>query len=101
MGFFKKLFPGSPAASAGRFYSFAVQCGRCGELIPGQVNLSNDLSVDYEGGRDVYFVRKTLMGSGRCFQQIQVELKFDVERRLLDRQVAGGTFSEAAPAPKS
>jgi hypothetical protein len=34
------------------------------------------------------------MGSGRCFQQIEVELTFDANRRLLDKQVQGGTFIE-------
>jgi hypothetical protein len=40
-------------------------------------------------------VRKVLMGSGRCFQPIEVTLKFDEGRRLLERQITGGKFTAA------
>ena len=91
MGLFKKLFS-VPTASESNFYTFEVKCNRCGEVIEGRVNLSNDLSLDFEGNRNIYFGRKVLMGSGTCFQQIEVELKFDPARKLLDRQVGGGEF---------
>ena len=93
MNFLKKIFP-VPSGSASSSYSFAVKCDRCGEVIESRVNLNNDLSVDYEGGRDVYFVRKVLMGTGLCFQQIEVEMKFDGPRRLLEKHITGGRFVE-------
>ena len=89
MGFFKKLFGGGAPSPGANFYTFTVRCDRCGETIEGRVNLSNDLSLDDEGG---YHVRKVLMGSGHCFQQIEVALKFDAERQLQEKQVNGGTF---------
>jgi hypothetical protein len=91
MGILKKLFS-VPTTAQTDFYSFAVKCNRCGEVIEGRVNLSNDLSPDYEGGRDVYYGRKVLMGSGLCFQQMEVELKFNPARKLLERQVSGAEF---------
>ena len=91
MGFLKKLFGGGTPSSNADFYTFSVSCDRCGETIAGKVNRSNDLSLDEEGG---YHVRKVLMGSGHCFQQIEVMLKFDVSRQLLDKQVNGGKFVE-------
>ena len=91
MGFLKKLFGGEGASSGSDFYTFNVQCERCGETIEGKVNLSNDLSIDDEGG---YRVRKVLMGSGHCFQQVEVVLKFDASRQLLDKQVSGGKLVE-------
>ena len=90
MGFLKKLFGGG-GTSSGTFYDFSVVCDRCGETIEGRVNLSNDLSLDDDSG---YFVRKVLMGSGRCFQQVEAVLKFDASRKLLDTQVSGGKFVE-------
>lgn len=93
MGILKKLFS-VPTSTQTDFYSFAVKCSRCGEVIEGRVNLSNDLSQDYEGNRNVYYGRKVLMGSGHCFQQIEVELKFNPARKLLERQVSGGEFVE-------
>jgi len=89
MGFLKKLFGRGTASSNTDFYTFSVKCDRCGETIEGKVNLSNDLSLSDEGG---YHVRKVLMGSGRCFQRIEVTLNFDGSRQLQDRQVSGGQF---------
>jgi hypothetical protein len=91
MGFLKKLFGAGESSSSGDFYTFNVQCERCNESIEGRINMSNDLSLDDEGG---YLVRKVLMGSGRCFQQIEVTLKFDSSRQLLDTQVNGGKLVE-------
>jgi hypothetical protein len=93
MDFLKKIFS-APAGPSANFYSFSVKCSLCGEVIEGRVNLNNDLSVEYEGSQNVYFVRKVLMGTGRCFQQVEVELKFNESRKLLQKQVAGGMFVE-------
>ena len=91
MGFLKKLFGSGTSSSSSDFYTFSVRCDRCGESIEGKVNLSNDLSLDDEVG---YHVRKVLMGSGHCFQQIEVTLKFDASRKLQEKRVSGGKFVE-------
>ena len=91
MGFLKKLIGGGTPSSNTDFYTFSVSCDHCGETITGKINLSYDLSLDDEGG---YHVRKVLMGSGHCFQQIEVMLKFDASRQLVDKQVNGGMFVE-------
>ena len=91
MGFLKNLFGGSTAKPEKHFYTFHVKCRRCGEIIEGRVDLDNDLSLNDEGNG--YLVRKTLMGSNRCFQQIQVELNFDSERQVLEKTITGGEFS--------
>jgi hypothetical protein len=56
--------------------------------------MDNDLSLEYEDDRSVYFVRKGLVGNNRCFQQIEVEMKFTSTRELIEQQVQGGTFVE-------
>lgn len=89
MSFLKKLFGGGSSTSSSDFYTFHVRCDRCGEAIEGRVNLSNDLSLDEEGG---YLVRKVLMGGGRCFQQIEVILHYDSARNLQEKEISGGTF---------
>jgi hypothetical protein len=91
MGFLKKLFGGVGTSSSSDFYTFNVRCSRCGEVIEGRVNLANDLSMNDEGG---YLVRKVLMGSGRCFQQIEVTLRYDSARQLQDKEISGGKFVE-------
>ena len=94
MGFLKNLFGGASAKPDKRYYVFNVKCNRCGEIIAGRVDLDNELSVEYEDNRNVYFARKGLMGSGRCFQQIEVEMKFTADRALIEKEAHGGTFVE-------
>jgi hypothetical protein len=100
MGFLKKIFGGDPAKPEKRYYVFNVKCNRCGEVIEGRVDLDNDLSLDYEGDNTVYFVRKGLVGDNRCFQQIEVEMKFTSERQLIERQAQGGAFVEQTENPQ-
>ena len=98
MSFFKKLFSSSTSAPPSNLYSFAVKCNRCGEVIEGHINLSNDLSIDDDGTS--YFVHKTLMGNGsgmpnhngKCFQRVEVEMKFNASKQLIEKQAQGGTF---------
>ncbi len=105
MGLFKKisrmLAPPSRGDAGG--YWVAVRCKRCGEVIRARVNLSNDLSPEYEGETLTYVCRKVLIGENRCFQQVEVWLKFDQNRNLIDREVRGGSFvdEEAQPALKT
>ncbi len=94
MNLLKKIFPSAPTQSSSRFYSFAVQCNRCGETIEARINLANDLSVDYEDERLAYHLRKVLMGSGRCFEQIEVEFTFDSAHNVIEQQISGGHFVE-------
>ena len=92
MSFLQKLFGGSSSKPQSRIHAFSVKCNRCGEIIEGRVDLSNDLSADYEGDREVYYVRKVLMGGNKCFQRVEVEFKFTPERELIERHATGGEF---------
>jgi len=92
MSFLKNLFSSTPAKPEKNYYTFHVKCKRCGEIIEGRVDMDNDLSLNDEGNG--YLVRKGLVGSNRCFQQIEVELKFNSSRQLLEKTITGGTFVE-------
>jgi len=102
MGFLEKitaLF--APSAKTDRWaYTFAVRCLRCGESIPGRVDLRNELSAEYDEDKGVtkYVCRKVLIGSGasHCFQAIEVRLTFDADYKLTDRQITGGKFLDEA-----
>jgi hypothetical protein len=91
MSFLKNLFSSTSAKPEKHYYTFHVKCQRCGEIIEGRVDLDNDLSLNDEGNG--YLVRKGLMGGNRCFQQIEVELKFDSSRQLTEKSITGGEFS--------
>ena len=77
-----------------RNYWINVRCKRCGEVITARVDLLNDLSKDFDTGQ--YHTRKVIIGSGedRCFQQIEVSLTFDKNKKLVDRSISGGDFLE-------
>jgi hypothetical protein len=92
MDFLKKLFSGGPAKPQSNFFDFTAKCNRCGEAIEGRVNLTNDLSLNDDNNG--YFVHKIVMGGGRCFQQVEFELTFDSNHKLVEKQVHGGTFVE-------
>ena len=92
MDFLKKLFSGASLAPQSTFHPFAVKCNRCGEVIESHINLNNDLSLEDDGSG--YFTRKTLTGNGKCFQRIEVEMKFEASKQLIEKHAQGGTFVE-------
>jgi hypothetical protein len=77
-----------------RYQTIYVKCKRCGEKISARVDMWNELSPDYEGGTMSYYCRKVLMGSSICFQKIEVVLRYDGNRRLVDQEVIGGEAIE-------
>jgi len=78
-----------------RFHHFMVRCNRCGELIDAKINIYNDPSIEYgEDGKATYFCRKILMGTGKCYQQMEVTFLLDKDRKVLERSISGGVFVE-------
>ena len=96
MGFWKKLGQLFSPRSTGSapLLDVTVRCNRCKEVIHGQINLHNDLSLEYDGDATHYFCRKGLVGTGEnhCFQQINIEYTFDANRNVVDRKIEGGQF---------
>jgi hypothetical protein len=74
-------------------YWIYVCCNHCGEKLQTRIDLNHDLSMDFtEAGRTRYICRKTLVGSERCFQRVEVVLVFDGQRRISERDISGGEF---------
>lgn len=97
MDFLKKLFSTNAPVPKARFLPLAVRCRRCGEVIEGRVDVENELSAEYEGDSATYYCRKVLMGDGQnyCYQQVEVELLFDGQKKLTEKRiVSGGSFVE-------
>lgn len=107
MGFLDSLrkvlgAPGSGASGGGgsRFggedpntYWIYARCRRCGEPLKARVNLANDLSQTEDG--EGWIVRKGLSGSGgaRCFQTVEVTLRFDARKqKVVESEAVGGTL---------
>lgn len=91
MGFLdsvKSLLGGGEEQDKTGYYVY-VRCHRCGEAIKTRIDMRNDLSRLEEGG---FRVNKTLVGSQRCFERIEVTLTFDENRKLVDREIVRGEF---------
>jgi len=85
MGFLDKLF--GQYKDKGVLWLY-VRCGKCGAQVRVRINLHNDLSVADEGG---YILRKEIVDD-QCFQLMRAELRFDNQKNLISRTVAGGEF---------
>jgi len=87
----KNFFTGSPKDSS---FWITVQCGRCGEVIQTRIDLNNELSTEYgEDERETaYYCRKVLIGKEGCYLPVEIELRFDAGRNLIDKQIRGGKF---------
>ncbi len=98
MGLVEKItnyFTSASSGDEGAYWVY-VRCNRCEEPLRTRVNLYNDLSVDYQGRKgQTYHCSKTLVGRQGCFQRIEIELSFNRNRKLIERDISGGTFIEA------
>jgi len=77
-------------------YWIYAQCRRCGEPLKTRVNLMNEPSEADEG--DGWVVHKGLVGSGvnRCFQVVDVTLKFDSKKQnVIESEAVGGKLLTA------
>ena len=66
---------------------------RCNEPLAADVDLLSALSEADEDDA-AYYTRKVLQGSGRnrCFAQVEVELWFDRNKKLIRNKVSGGRW---------
>jgi hypothetical protein len=101
MQFMKKissLFTGSGEDDSGPSLCISVRCDRCGETIRTRIDLNHDLTAEFgEGEREAaYFCRKVLIGKQGCYVPIEVLLKFDARRSLMEKQITGGRFMEGS-----
>jgi hypothetical protein len=96
MSFLKRLasiFTGGGQGGDRRWLTIYVLSRRCNEPISAEVDLLNSLSQAEEDDA-TFYTRKVLQGTGakRCFTQVEVELWFDSNRKLLRNEVHGGRW---------
>jgi hypothetical protein len=96
MSFFKRIssfLAPAPQEDQNALYIY-VKCNRCGEKLRARVSTRSELSPDFGNSDDAnsFYCRKVLIGEKRCFQQIEVNLKFDTKYRIVDKQISGGDF---------
>ena len=78
-----------------RYLQFQVKCNRCHEVLTGRMDIFNDLSLEEEGGKTIYFCRKVLIGSGHCHQPVETIFTFDENRHVIGKKVTGGVLLDA------
>ena len=85
----------SPKLKTDRAMYLYIQCDKCGEKLRARVDVWNDLTAEYEGNSDAavsYHCRKVLIGEKRCYQPIELILKFDKNHKLVEKQINGGKY---------
>ena len=101
MNILKKLgrILASPPPSTERALYLYIQCERCGEKLQARVDMWNELTPEYgEKGDDAasFHCRKVLVGENKCFQPIELKLRFDKKHKLVGKQIQGGKYIEEA-----
>ena len=94
MSFFRKLFGSAPKNSAAseehNALVYYVKGNKCGAITRVRIDKRNDLSRDDE---EMLFVRKVIV-DGKCYGQVEIEMRFDEAFRELSRSITGGVFVE-------
>jgi hypothetical protein len=101
MGFLKKLgkILSSPPPRTDRALYLYVQCKKCGEKLRARVDVWNELTPEYDGKSDdaaSYHCRKVLVGENKCYQPIELRLKFDKNHKLIEKTIMGGKYIDQA-----
>ena len=91
MQFLKRLF--QPPARPRHNLVVYVQPKRCDEVVAVSIDLMNNLSQRDDG--EGYFVRKYVSAT-RCPFQSQLEVTFDKNKNVIDKQVTDGSIVDEA-----
>lgn len=99
MNLFQRIlnFFSTKPGSDRRHFTIYVLSRRCNEPLTGQVDLMNELSQSDDGDHP-YFARKVIHTSGRnrCFDQVEIQLWFDKDKKLANHEESGGRWLTAA-----
>ncbi len=89
--FLKSFSGGGLGGDPGLYYY--VRCNRCGEVIRVRINSMNDLSID-DTGKGLW-THKVIVGQ-RCYNRIEADFTYDMNRKLTSSEATGGTFVDKA-----
>jgi hypothetical protein len=93
MGLFKKSAKAKSKQPRGDHMEIYVKCDRCGEIIKTHIVMGHELMPTYEEQGPAYLLKKELIGY-RCPNRIQIAVSFDASKRIISRDITGGTFRE-------
>lgn len=96
MAFFTRIFKqltAAPQDDPNAVWIYA-QCDRCGEKLRARINTRAELSPEFSNTDNAtsFYCRKVLIGEQRCFQQIEINVKFNNRFRIIEKEISGGKF---------
>lgn len=87
--FLKNLFGlGGPSRQNSGLYLY-VKPKACAEILEVRVDVNNGPSLNDDGNG--YYLRKLARGQ-RCPFEVEIEISFDKNKRIIDKQIAQGEF---------
>jgi hypothetical protein len=90
----EKLFGKDKAGSASDGFFLNVRCSDCGEEFKLFINKSYELMQNFEeNGGVTYVLKKEVFGVG-CKNRIQVNMKFDGQKKMVSKEIGNGEFIE-------
>ena len=72
---------------------FNIRCSKCGESINSYVNKLHDLSTNYESDDYAFLLNKTYV-CPKCFNKIEMKIRFDDRYRVMKFDISGGEISK-------
>jgi hypothetical protein len=93
MGLFSKQPGKKKPRPRGDSMNIYVKCDRCGEIIKTHIIKGNEIVPTYSEEGPAYFLRKELIGA-KCPNRVLLTMEFDEAKRIISRDVSGGTFQE-------
>lgn len=91
MDFLKRLF--TPAPPKDRALYFYVKPKACQEIVRVRIDTMSELSRSEDG--EGYYVRKLARGA-RCPFQVEIEMNFDSNHKVIDTTITNGTEATEA-----
>ena len=73
---------------------YFVRCGKCGEVLRIRIDRRWDLQQEFEDEGDVvsgYVATKDVVGK-KCFQMMQLTVRFDRSHREVEKDLQRGSF---------
>ena len=95
MGLFSKGSGKKRAPSRGGSMDIYVKCDRCGEIIKTHIIMGSECVPTYNDEGPAYILRKELIGS-KCPNRVQLSMDFDGMKRIINREISGGTIQDMA-----
>lgn len=92
MGFAKLLKKIFGTTASGNTIAVYLQDKKCGRKIKVLLRKSYDIQRIYEEDKDAAYMVNKVVVCDKCFNRIEINLKFDRRYKIISRDIKGGKF---------